>query len=176
MSDIAKAMGISRNSVIGKVHRLGLVARIAKPTPEEIEARKKERDAKRNEQQRLRRAKQDQHRSRGKRMHFTSVLDSPSVQPAEYVSLRISFIDLRDFRNNEPNQCRFIADEPPGPDYLACGNETPAGESYCVHCKHITHRTSLELTDEERSRRAAHMRRVGKPATISALDITDEAA
>lgn len=61
-----------------------------------------------------------------------------AAMPAYDGSLNIPFADLRDYSTSESNMCRFIADEPPGPLYLACGTETRPGESYCAHCKQTT--------------------------------------
>lgn len=73
-----------------------------------------------------------------------------AAMPAYEGSLNIPFADLRDFRSCEANQCRYIADEPPAPEYRACGNETRPGEPYCAHCKPITLNRS-GLTQAERA-------------------------
>ena len=104
--------------------------------------------------------------------------EQPTTQLPFEGSLQIPYRDLRDFKNGEPNQCRFIADEPPGPDYLACGNETPAGQPYCAHCREFMFRTAATVSDEDRERRAAHFRKMGRNPQIikTSPDILDEAA
>jgi hypothetical protein len=67
---------------------------------------------------------------------------------------RIPFLDLRRFQDSEPNQCRYIADEPPGPLYLACSAETRAGESYCPRCSRIVHANHANTS----AQRAEHIR------------------
>jgi hypothetical protein len=47
-----------------------------------------------------------------------------------------------------PNQCRYIHAEPAEPNYLACGNETAPGQSYCAHCGPMT-RASFPKTQQE---------------------------
>lgn len=74
-----------------------------------------------------------------------------SIKIPEYQgSLNIPFADLKPFSNYEPNECRYIAAEPPGPDYLACGNKTVPGASYCPHCGPVT-RANYTNTPQERA-------------------------
>lgn len=54
-------------------------------------------------------------------------------------TLNIPYAELRAFSHKSANQCRYIAAEPPGPVYLACGNETMPGLAYCPHCWKIVH-------------------------------------
>jgi hypothetical protein len=78
-------------------------------------------------------------------------------------ALRIPMMDLRDFRSGEPNQCRYIADEPPGPDYIACGRETSAGASYCSHCLKIVKRNPrAEFSEAEAMKRRARFIAIGR--------------
>lgn len=147
MAGIAAEMGVSRNSVIGKCNRLGLPSRGQAPrlTEEELRRRRLERQRVYDEKRRTFGARLSKTRKRVR-------MDTPSiVASTPYVGdLRIPLRDLRDFSNKRANQCRFIADEPPGPDYLACGNETQAGESYCAHCRPLT-RTTHNHTRTERA-------------------------
>lgn len=73
-----------------------------------------------------------------------------AAMPVFIGSLNTPFADLREFSNFDSNECRFIADEPPGPLYLACGNPTLPGEPYCAHCRPITLSKST-LTQPERA-------------------------
>jgi hypothetical protein len=142
MSEIAAAMGITRNAAIGKCSRLNLPSRATKPRLPQEELQRR-----RNERQRL---YDRNHRHRAPNEE-KKMADFPPIKPAPYVGdLRIPFADLRDFKNESPNQCRYIADEPPGPGYLACGNETRKGESYCPHCWEIV-RNPIKRTQLERA-------------------------
>lgn len=140
---IAQEMGISRNSVIGKCHRLGLPSRGPAPRLSEEELRRR-----RNERQR----KYDSKRRFNPKPKVSKKMESPSiVPPPPYIGdLKIPFADLRDYSNKSPNQCRFIADEPPGPLYLACGNETRPGEPYCSHCTPLTRANVSNSISERR--------------------------
>lgn len=129
-SEIGAELKITRSAVIGKVHRLGLAGRRVKLS-EEVRARRADKIRSRHE------ARQ----ARG--MIIRKARERKVQEPSHPValpfigSLNIPFNDLRPFNGYGPNQCRFIAAEPPGPDYLVCGNETLKGESYCGHCKGI---------------------------------------
>ncbi|MDB5617064.1 GcrA family cell cycle regulator [Tardiphaga sp.] len=161
---IAKEMGAfehtadgGRKAVIGKANRMGLPAkrpRCEDPVERERRAEvKRVKDAAR--QQRIRDA--------------LAVVTPPAQKPEPRPpiepfagSLEIPFRDLNLYRSTESNQCRFIADG--GPDYLACGNETLPGKSYCAHhhaicCPPV--RVPPRLSAEEQERRRAHGRAMG---------------
>lgn len=103
-----------RNAVLGKAHRMGLPPRIDNKV---IEAKKA--------QQKIYRERQRQE---------AVVEHSPRVKKTAALAVVVPFlgslgIPLMALR---PRQCKFIAAEPPGPDYLACGNPTRDGSSYCA--------------------------------------------
>lgn len=156
-SQIASDMGTTRNAVGGKVDRLGLSATAPRKTPRP--AHKQEWTPERRDLQRARRLLK-----RAEDMQSETI-----VAPPEYTgSLRIPFADLRDFRRDSRNECRYIADEPPGPHYFACGNETADGESYCAHCRPIT-LSKHTGTQEERAKHIhmgvrKHLRLIRKAA------------
>lgn len=122
---IGVEIGATRNAVIGKLKRLGMLGKgVSRPRLSE-------------EDRKLRRQELERNRGPRQRNRGTKMQDMPTPPPPFVGSLNIPFGDLRPFRNHSPNQCRYIAAEPPGPDYLACGNETLVGESYCGHCSGI---------------------------------------
>jgi GcrA cell cycle regulator len=139
-SEIAAAMKMTRNMVIGKAHRLELSERKTRKSPQEIEVAKR-----RHAEQCIARKREQRRLARGEQMQ-----QEIAAMPVYEGSLKIPFADLRDFTYERANQCRFIADEPPGPEYRACGNETLPGESYCGHCRPITLNKS-GLTQAERA-------------------------
>lgn len=139
-SEIGTAMDKSRNAVIGKVHRLGLDGRKKTTTAADRERSLRARYERNARQKKLKRRQNRE----------VEVEEQIEAMPAFIGSLNIPFDELRDFSNCEPNECRFIADEPPGPLYLSCGTETPPGEPYCAHCKPITLNRS-GLTQAERA-------------------------
>lgn len=125
-SEIAAGLGngITRNAVIGKIHRLGLAGTRDKPRLTEEE--RKHRHAKR--QLAYYRANP---RYRGKTMQ-----DIPEAAPPPPYegALNIPFCDLRPYSGKSVNQCRFIAAQVITHDVPACGLDTPPGASYCPHC------------------------------------------
>lgn len=162
MSEIGAAMGTTRNAVIGKCHRLGFPER-----PQHVDAvERDERAQKRSERQALEQRNRRQKRSAERKemrmqegiVKRASPKSAPApapVQPPAFVgSLNIPFADLRRFSNSEPNECRNIPAEPPGPDYLACGTETLPGESWCSHCKGIVFARPANFSAEDLERRS----------------------
>ncbi len=130
-SQMGSDIGVTRGAISGKIDRLGL-SRPAR-SPEDLERARLATAARNLENRRTARGTKTIQPPRERKM-----LNAPAATQQFEGRLNIPFRDLRDYSNKGANQCRFIADEPPGPDYLACGNETPAGESYCGHCKRLT--------------------------------------
>jgi GcrA cell cycle regulator len=122
--EIAADLGTSRCAVIGKVDRLGLPARSPKPRMSAEEAKRR-----RLERQR----KYDA--TRTNRPYVRSIMTAePIVREPVYEYLGIPFSQLRDWRNKDVNECRYIAGAVTGADVPACGNGTLPGASYCPHC------------------------------------------
>ena len=148
MSEIAQAIGATRNAVIGKASRLGLSSRAStsRVTLEERKERDRVRAGAKASAERIRRARNRE------AVPIEPTPEPPTVQLGEMAG--VPFADLRPFSSNGINQCRFIAAEPPGPEYRSCGAATPPGESYCGHCYRIT-RAVYANTQAER---AEHIR------------------
>lgn len=163
---IADLLGTTRNAVLGKVHRLGL----STPAPLRSQA---ERETKRKAylfRQVQRRAAQ-RRKQREKKM---AELQAAALAPPE--ALRIPLVELRDWRADSVNQCRYIADEPPGPNYFACGLDTEPGESYCLHCTHIIIRKPWDLSEADKLKKRAHFIKIGFASKIGrTLDMGDAA-
>lgn len=174
-SEIGHAMGASRSAISGKVDRLGLSSRKVAKTAEEIEAARQKKNT-----GRVIRKKINRQAKRGTRMQDELHRQEPPPLPTRRPligALNIPFGDLRRHSSSAPNQCRYIADEPASPQYLACGNETAPGESWCAHCRRIVFRTAQNITDEDRARRAAHFRKLGyQPQAVTLAPINEEAA
>ncbi len=107
--EIGKRLGVSKNSVVGKAHRLGLDSR---PSPIKKETtdknQKKENPAQSEEKttEKAESAKKD-----GKKKTLLKLIDLHS------------------------NSCRWPIGDPKDADFHFCGKETLMGKSYCVeHC------------------------------------------
>lgn len=119
---IAIEMGpiFTRNMILGKAHRMGLPSR-ARPL-ETDEARKQRIAAREARSQAARQQKRFEQRKK---------VESAAAATPFAGDLGIPFVDLR------AGQCKFIAAEPPGPLYPACGQPTVDGLSYCPHHQKI---------------------------------------
>ena len=114
-SQIAAEIGVTRNAVIGKIHRLGL-----SPTrPPGTSARScppRERRPRPSPQRRLLRL-----------LHGPSSAGDPVVLLAPIESAhRCSLIDIA------ADKCRWPLGDPHAADFAFCGNEAVPGLSYCV--------------------------------------------
>lgn len=169
-SQIGRAMDVTRNAVIGKVHRLGLAQRFDRLSSEARAERVREQKQRHLQRQRER-------RQAGGFMRTGRKVEEPIIEtPAFLGSLNIPYSDLRSWNNYGANQCRFIAAEPPGPEYLACGNETLPGESWCGHCRDLVFNRGLNLSDEERERRSRNATRTFASAQVKSFGAPREAA
>jgi hypothetical protein len=152
----------SRNAVLGKLQRLGLLGKGA-PRPHISE-----------EERKLRQRERDRKRAPRQRIGEKKMQEMPAAPPPFIGSLNIPFNDLRPWLSGGVNQCRFIVAKIPAADSPACGNETLPGESWCGHCKG---NRGQNISDEERSRREAQMRKMTCPSVLRHdIDVQDEAA
>jgi GcrA cell cycle regulator len=172
-SQVAIEIGTTRNSIIGKVHRLGLARWIKPKSEEERNAAIAETRRKRAEQQRIKRSLLEKKPDTRRRKKMQQ---EPKIGPVFEGFIGILFADLRPYSKHVANECRYIPAEPPGPQYLACGNATAPGESYCEHCKDITFFRPYKITDQDRARRVFGMRKAAIPRTVAGDDIVEDAA
>ncbi|WP_349644855.1 GcrA family cell cycle regulator [Bradyrhizobium sp. Leo170] len=119
--------GISRNAVIGKVHRLGLTGR-AKPAPPEVE--------------KVRR------RTNGRKVHFTrrQPVEEPQEReeiPPDFDPSNVSAFDAaipverrKGLLDLQQHHCRWPVGDPQLPDFFFCGGTAEEGRPYCaLHCR-----------------------------------------
>ncbi|ACL62159.1 GcrA family cell cycle regulator [Methylobacterium nodulans] len=140
----AEIGGVSRNAVIGKVHRLGLAGRVlrsngAAPAPAQP-----------------RRAASEEARGPSPAPMPTVVAPAPaplalvrpeSIAPAEValpLSERVTIMELREF------MCRWPMGDPSSPDFRFCGARSITGLPYCMHHARIAYQPAAERKRSDR--------------------------
>ncbi|WP_375464079.1 GcrA family cell cycle regulator [uncultured Methylobacterium sp.] len=146
----AQLGGVSRNAVIGKVHRLGLSGRAVKPADEAVAGR---REVTVEAEIALAIAVVEleapepvailSHRP-------ASDLPLTAVEPAALaVSQRVTIMDLRE------SMCRWPIGDPTTPDFRFCGGRAITGLPYCTQHAQIAYQPAAE---RKRDRRVAGFR------------------
>lgn len=122
--EIGRLIGMSKNAVVGKAHRLGLESRPSPIRREKLEASKTRKAAKRllkpvqNEQQ--------------NELNTSTVEAGKSVKSVRKNGKNkgVKLVDLK------PTSCRWPEGDPKDPDFHFCGKEAVPGKSYCdEHCQ-----------------------------------------
>ncbi len=149
-SQIASVLssGITRNAVIGKVHRLGLSGRVKAPSQS-------------TPRQRTPKPQQHVHRpapqrSQGPRTHGSSALAySPRPEPRLYerpveevvipMSERVTIMELKEA------MCRWPLGDPQQPDFRYCGGKSPVGVPYCPYHSRVAYQPAQDRRRAQRS-------------------------
>jgi GcrA cell cycle regulator len=141
----AELGGISRNSVIGKVHRLGLAGR-AKSTAAALPRQRKPRAAQ-GQVMRIART--------GVRGNTAlAQVQAYEVEPEQEVGLieniipigqRCTILELSD------SKCRWPIGDPNTPDFFFCGGKTAEGLPYCAYHSRVAYQPA---SDRRRDKRA----------------------
>jgi len=126
-SQIATEIGMTRNAVIGKIHRLGLstgrrASAQARPARASVPAR-----VRRAPVSRLLRAFAAEGSSV---VRLTTTTEAPTIESTQ----RCSLLELSGGR------CRWPISEPGKDDFAFCGNDAMTGISYCVGHARIAYR------------------------------------
>ena len=115
-SQIAAEIGVTRNAVIGKIHRLGLSP--GRPAAPARSCPPRARPPRSSPQRQF------------LRLMFTPALGGAGEQAAEPVPVenmqRCSLLELA------PDKCRWPVGDPCAADFAYCGNQAIAGFSYCA--------------------------------------------
>jgi GcrA cell cycle regulator len=173
------ANGITRNAVIGKVHRLGLSGRVKSPgqaAPRPRPAAKPQTTshghgssggssshgggASAGMIQRSQTAqRQSMPMSRGATALAYSTVTAlePVLRPTEDVvipmSERVTIMELRE------SMCRWPLGDPATPEFRYCGSKSPIGDTYCAHHARIAYQPSQDRR-RDRDRRAQQLTRM----------------
>ena len=127
--------GLTRNAVIGKVHRLGLAGRAKSPTAQSASARR----ARRRRGRAARRGASGGAISgatmvRGNTALAVAADAELEAQPARLaeeivvpMSLKVTIVDLKE------SMCKWPLGDPTSPDFRYCGSPAYGGSPYCQH-------------------------------------------
>lgn len=134
--EIGKRLGVSKNSIVGKVHRLGLsgrpspikkkvVTEDAVATEKNIEAKSPEPKAK--EVQPVKAAKEEKHRPQIKaevrHEEIESVKIEPKFEPRKDGKIMVTHLDN--------HTCRWPIGDPKDENFHFCGKKIRIGQTYC---------------------------------------------
>ena len=140
------AGGITRNAVIGKVHRLGLSGRAKSPAPQQARPRKPATRAPSHPMTHTAPAPSPVARGNLAVMPKATPIVAPIVElapapVAEVVipmSERVTIMELRD------TMCRWPHGDPTSEDFRFCGAKSPPGAPYCPFHAQIAYQPSLD--------------------------------
>ncbi len=166
------ANGITRNAVIGKVHRLGLSGRVkspGQPAPRPRPARPQSSShgggsgmgaSHGGTAQRAQTASRSaMPMTRGATaLAFSPRAEAePVLRPVEEVvipmSERVTIMELKE------SMCRWPLGDPATPEFRYCGSKSPVGDTYCAHHARIAYQPTQDRR-RERERRAQQLSRL----------------
>lgn len=140
--------GVTRNAVIGKVHRLGLSGRAKAPAPQAARPRKATRPPSHPMMH------QPAPQVRGnlalspKPVAPAPVIEiapAPSPEVVIPISERVTIMDLRE------SMCRWPHGDPTSAEFRFCGAKSPPGTPYCAYHSQIAYQPSLERRRDRKS-------------------------
>lgn len=145
--------GITRNAVIGKVHRLGLSGRVKAPaaaTPRQRTRAATPRPAS---------PRPAAPQTRGNLAVDFRPMEAPEPLPVEDVVIPMSdMVGIMDLRET---MCRWPVGDPTTPEFRFCGSKSPPGGPYCNHHARIAYQPAQERRRErDRERRAQQLIRM----------------
>ena len=147
------ANGITRNAVIGKVHRLGLSGRVKAPTQSQPRPRPQVRPARTSSPARSGGGGGGSPMVRGNTaLAFAPrIHEAPSPKPLEEVlipmSERVTIMELKEA------MCRWPLGDPATPEFRYCGGKSTIGESYCTYHSRVAYQPAQDRGRRERERR-----------------------
>ena len=131
-SQIAAEIGVTRNAVIGKIHRLGLSTGGRKPAA--LAERMGERPLQARKQTRLVRALRAAHAQMAAVAPPREALREPAVELVIESAQRCPLLELADGR------CHWPLGDPAKAGFAFCGNDAVTGFSYCVGHARLAYR------------------------------------
>jgi GcrA cell cycle regulator len=144
------ANGITRNAVIGKVHRLGLSGRVKAP----IASQPRQRSKPSQSPHRLTAPRSSGPMVRGNNAlaYAHQPFEAPLVQFVEEVvvpmSERVTITELKEA------MCRWPLGDPVSAEFRYCGTKSPPGDSYCTYHARLAYQPPQDRRRErEREKR-----------------------
>jgi GcrA cell cycle regulator len=131
--------GITRNAVIGKVHRLGLSGRAKSPSSSAPRARKP-----RSHMLRVSRTA-----IRGNNALALAYDMEPELEP-EPIETVIPLEQRRTLLELNEATCRWPVGDPSTPDFYFCGGPPVAGLPYCPHHSRVAYQPASERRKDRR--------------------------
>lgn len=132
--------GITRNAVIGKVHRLGLSGRVKAP------ATAQPRQRVRPQPMRTQPQRPSAPLSRGNVALAYKPVEAPAPRPVEDVVIPMSeMVTIMDLREG---MCRWPVGDPTTSEFRFCGSKSPAAGPYCVHHARIAYQPAQDRRRE----------------------------
>lgn len=155
-NDIAGMLGVSRNAVIGKVHRSGL--QFKRPSTRQMTPGKIRDRRAASERRRARRAGEPRKAIIfGNRFQPGSLAAEPLPKelPADTIPIgqRKTLMELR------ACHCRFIYGNPRDPSHFYCGDSVVNESSYCAFHWRVTRTVAPVISQDERDRRSRQARK-----------------
>lgn len=129
----AEIGGVSRNAVIGKLHRLGL-SNAKSTVHRDNQYGRKPRPPRTPPEKTVRIVRANGNSNRMRLMESAKV-QVQEMRCVDVVSLNVALLDL------EPHQCRYPTSDAP---FLFCGRGKMEGSSYCAPHFMLTHRSEAD--------------------------------
>ncbi len=149
------ANGITRNAVIGKVHRLGLSGRVKAPSMSAPRPRPPKQHQHQNRPA-MRTNNAPMTRGANALAYMPRTDPVPVQRPMEEVvipmSERVTIMELRE------SMCRWPLGDPTSADFRYCGAGSPIGVSYCAYHSRVAYQPVQDRRRERDRERRALMR------------------
>ena len=145
--------GVTRNAVIGKVHRLGLSGRVKSSAPASPRIRQRP-AASSSPRPSMQRSSTMRPVSRGNTALALALDPMGEMQPVFYedvvvpMSVRVTIVDLKEA------MCRWPLGDPTTPEFRYCGSPSPGTGPYCGYHGKLAYQPAQDRR-RDRDRRAA---------------------
>lgn len=145
--------GVTRNAVIGKVHRLGLSGRAKSPAPA-AKPRRSRPSAPSSTTSSSSRQSAPQPQTRGSAALKMAPAPAPEIEPeAEPIAELVPISERATILTLTERTCKWPIGDPSTEDFYFCGRNSDPGVPYCAHHCKIAYQP---LADRRRERRVAN--------------------